>query len=92
MAGTAKGTRAPSAKAKRVGAARRQAPGAPDPNVRAGIDQFPTPDRYTCSGHTLGDICFECECRILQIGGPEGLLLAWCECGYPEDHTHMEVL
>ncbi len=53
---------------------------------------FPTPDRTTRSGHVVGDICFECECRILEIGGPEGLLLAWCDCGYPDDHGEMEIL
>jgi len=54
--------------------------------------RFPTPDRYTRSGHRVGDICFECECRIVEIGGPEGLLLAWCECGYPDDHSELEIL
>lgn len=53
---------------------------------------FPTPDRYTRSGHRVGDICFECECRIVEIGGPRGLLLAWCDCGYPEDHSEFEIL
>ncbi len=53
---------------------------------------FHSPDRYTRSGHTVGDICFECECRIFEIGGPEGLLLAWCECGYPDDHGEMEIV
>ncbi|MDQ2977885.1 MAG: hypothetical protein M3R62_01595 [Acidobacteriota bacterium] len=48
-------------------------------------------DRFTRSGHRLGDICFECECRILEIGGPESMLLAWCECGWPDDHQHMEI-
>ncbi|MEO8191508.1 MAG: hypothetical protein ABI682_14295 [Acidobacteriota bacterium] len=53
---------------------------------------FHSPDRYTRSGHTVGDICFECECRIFEIGGPEGLLLAWCDCGYPDDHGEMEIV
>ncbi|MEP6767139.1 MAG: hypothetical protein ABJC61_00620 [Acidobacteriota bacterium] len=53
---------------------------------------FPTPDRYTRSGHRVGDICFECECRIVEIGAPEGLVIAWCECGYPEDHSALEIL
>ena len=42
-------------------------------------------------GKRVGDICFECECRILEIGGPDGMLLAWCECGWPDDHGEMQV-
>ena len=52
-------------------------------------EQFPTPDRFTFSGKRVGDICFECECRILEIGGPDGMLLAWCECVWPDDHGEM---
>jgi hypothetical protein len=51
---------------------------------------FPTRDRYTVSGLILGDICFACECRILELGGEEGMVLAWCE--WPEDAADMEVL
>ena len=43
------------------------------------------------SGKRVGDICFQCQCRILEIGGPDGMLLAWCECGWPEDHGGMEI-
>ena len=72
---------------------RARAGKAPAPTRRTpGEGSFPTPDRSTRSGHIVGDICFECECRILEIGGPEGLLLAWCDCGYPDDHGEMEIL
>ena len=53
---------------------------------------FPIRDRYTVSGVVVGDICFACECRILEIGGEEGMVLAWCECAWPEDAHEMEVL
>ena len=49
----------------------------------ATFDSFPIPDRFTRSGHRAGDICFECECGILAIGGPDGIVLAWCECLFP---------
>lgn len=55
------------------------------------VRQFPTPDRFTRSGHQVGDICFECECRVLAIVGPDGMLLAWCDCVWPEDHAEMEI-
>ena len=58
---------------------------------RGGVERFPTPDRFTRSGKRVGDICFECECRILEIGGPDGMLLAWCECGWPDEHDEMEI-
>ena len=54
-------------------------------------NSFPVPDRFTRGGKCVGDICFECECRILEIGGPDGLLLAWCECGWPDEHHDMEI-
>jgi hypothetical protein len=56
-----------------------------------GLAGFPAPDRFTLSGKRVGDICFECECRILEIGGPDGMLLAWCDCGWPEDHGEMQI-
>ena len=55
-------------------------------------DEFPIRDRYTVSGLILGDICFACECRILEIGGEKGMLLAWCDCAWPEDAAEMELL
>jgi hypothetical protein len=55
-------------------------------------EAFPIVERYTVSGHRVGDICFECECRILEIGGDDRLILAWCDCSFPEDHHEMEVL
>ena len=54
--------------------------------------RFPIRDRYTVSGMILGDICFECECRVLELGGEENLVLAWCECVWPGDAAEMEVL
>ncbi len=53
---------------------------------------FPTRDRYTVSGLVVGDICFACECRILELAGEEGMVLAWCECGWPDDAAEMEAL
>ena len=55
-------------------------------------DEFPIRERYTVSGLILGDICFACECRILELGGEEGMVLAWCECEWPGDAAEMEVL
>jgi len=63
----------------------------PNPGMDTSEERFPTPDRFTMSGKRVGDICFECECRILQIGGPDGMLLAWCDCDFPEDHGEMEI-
>jgi len=56
------------------------------------LEEFPIRDRYTVSGLCVGDICFECECRIVEIGGEEGITLAWCDCAPPEDHHELEVL
>lgn len=53
---------------------------------------FPIRGRYTVSGLLVGDICFSCECRILELGGDEGMVLAWCECAWPGDAAEMEVL
>jgi len=50
------------------------------------------PDRYTVSGVIVGDFCLECECRVVEVGGPEGMTFAWCDCVFPEDHHEMEVL
>ncbi len=72
----------------------RQGGRAEKPAKRVGggvVERFPTPDRFTMSGKRVGDVCFECECRIFEIGGPDGMLLAWCECGWPEDHGEMEI-
>lgn len=53
---------------------------------------FPVIERYTVSGHCVGDICFRCECRIVEIRGERGTTLAWCACAFPEDHHEMEIL
>ena len=53
---------------------------------------FPIRDRCTVSGLVVGDICFACECRILELAGEEGMVLAWCECGWPDDASEMEAL
>ena len=55
-------------------------------------EAFPIVDRYTVSGHVVGDVCFTCRCRILEIGGDRGMVLAWCECGWPDDAHEMEIL
>ena len=52
---------------------------------------FPIRDRYTVSGHVVGDICFECRCRVVEIAGDEGIVFAWCECEFPDDAAEMEV-
>ncbi len=44
---------------------------------------FPIRDRYTVSGLLVGDICFTCECRIVELAGEEGMVLAWCEMRVP---------
>jgi hypothetical protein len=56
------------------------------------VGEFPVLDRFTVSGSRIGDVCFACECRIVEIGGEEGMMLAWCDCVFPEDHHEMEVL
>ncbi len=53
---------------------------------------LPIRDRYTVSGLLVGDICFACECRIVGLAGEEGMVLAWCECAFPDDAAEMEVL
>ena len=53
---------------------------------------FPIRDRYTVSGHVVGDVCFECRCRIVEFAGEPGMMLAWCECGFPDDFAEMEVV
>ena len=53
---------------------------------------FPVCDRYTVSGLIVEDICFSCECRIFELGGEDGMVLAWCECAWPADAAEMEVL
>jgi hypothetical protein len=58
--------------------------------IQAGIS-FPAAYRIAVSGHVVGDLCFDCECRVVEIGGPGEMRLAWCECVLPEDHAEMEV-
>ncbi len=55
-------------------------------------DRFPVAEMYTVSGHCVGDICFRCECRIVEIGAEDEITLAWCDCALPEDHHEMELL
>jgi len=55
-------------------------------------EHFPYPvKRYTVSGLRVEDICFECECRVLELHG-EDVTLAWCHCVIPENHHEMEIL
>ena len=54
--------------------------------------EFPIRERRTVSGACVGDICFTCECRVVEIGGERGVTLAWCDCEFPDDHHEMEVL
>ena len=54
--------------------------------------EFPVRDRYTVSGLVVGDLCFTCRCRVIELAGDEGISLAWCDCGWPEDAHEMEVL
>jgi hypothetical protein len=56
------------------------------------LEEFPIRERHTVSGLRAGDICFPCECRILEIGGEDGVTLAWCDCALPDDHHEMELL
>jgi len=58
----------------------------------AGINEFPVRERYTVSGLCIGDFCFTCERRIVEIGGEADMTLAWCDCGFPENHHEMEIL
>jgi hypothetical protein len=54
--------------------------------------KFPIRDRYTVSGHVVGDVCFACRCRIVEFAGYERMVLAWCECDFPADAAEMEIL
>lgn len=54
--------------------------------------QFPIPDRRTVCGLVVGDLCFTCRCRVIEIAGDEGMVLAWCDCGWPDDAHEMEIL
>ena len=56
------------------------------------VEEFPVRERYTVSGLRVADICWTCECRIVEIGGEAGITLAWCDCGFPENHHEMEIL
>ncbi len=62
------------------------------PRPHISLESFPIHDRFTASGHCVGEVCFECRCRIAEFEGPNGILLAWCECSWPEDHHEMEIL
>lgn len=55
-------------------------------------ESFPVVDRFTVSGHLVGDICFSCECRVATFGCEEGMTLAWCDCDWPADAHEMQVL
>ena len=59
---------------------------------RAKGSEFPLRERYTVSRLCVGDICWTCECRILEIGGEDGMTLAWCDCELPENHHEMQIL
>ena len=61
-------------------------------SAQAFEDSFPKSGRWTVSGLRLATICFECECRVLEINGESDIRLAWCECRFPEDHHEMEIL
>ncbi len=53
---------------------------------------FPLAERYTVSGLVVGRVCFTCRCRVVELAGEEGMILAWCDCDLPEDAALMEVL
>jgi hypothetical protein len=54
--------------------------------------EFPIRDRYTASGHVVGDVCFACRCRVVEFAGDDGMIFAWCECDFPADAAEMEIL
>lgn len=56
------------------------------------IEESPVRERYNVSGLCLGDLCFVCESRVLEIRGEARITLAWCSCDFPEDHHEMELL
>jgi hypothetical protein len=59
---------------------------------KAVTEGFPAQARWTVSGMRVGGICLECECRVFEFAGENDIRLAWCECGFPEDHHGMEIL
>ena len=71
---------------------RRRPPASRGSMSRQQSARFPVRDRYTVSGLVVGDVCFECRCRVLVFAGEPSMVLAWCECGFPDDATEMEVL
>jgi hypothetical protein len=62
------------------------------PRIDSIRNEFPIRDRYTVSGHVVGDVCFSCRCRIVKFVGDETIVFAWCECAWPGDAAEMEVL
>jgi hypothetical protein len=65
----------------------------PEAGKRTLTKDFPYPvQRFTVSGLLVGGICFDCECRVLEFAGDNDIRLAWCDCGFPEDHHGMEIL
>jgi hypothetical protein len=60
-------------------------------NLQVGFD-FPIRRCWTVSGLCVGERCWVCGCRVVEIGGEEGVTLASCDCAFPEDHHEMEVL
>lgn len=54
--------------------------------------EFPSLDRYTVSELVLGDLCLTCLCRVIELSGDGGMVLAWCDCGWPDDAHEMEIL
>jgi hypothetical protein len=54
--------------------------------------EFPIRDRYTVSGLVVGDVCFTCRCRVMELAGDDGMIFAWCECTFPDDAAEMEIL
>jgi hypothetical protein len=71
---------------------RRNGPGLRRSKRERRTEPFEAIDRLTVAGLVIGDICFACECRVFEIAGGGGVTLAWCECGWPEDHHEMEVV
>jgi hypothetical protein len=72
---------------------RSQVPSSKFQVPRSPKETFPIRDRYTVSGHVVGDVCFTCRCRIVELSsGDESLVFAWCDCALPDDFAVMEIV
>jgi hypothetical protein len=62
------------------------------PALHITIEDPSRPDQMNVAGFHVGDVCFDCESRVELLEGGNGVLLAWCECVWPDEHYLMEII